>query len=217
MNNLRFTANSKSLLAEALGTFALVFIGCGSVILSEVGNFNPKLIPYVFGLTITSCVYLLGKYSGAHFNPAVTLGFYVNKEISLVDSFFYITIQLLGAVGASYAHSLIFKNSHSFGVTLLEAELLTGLFAEVFFTGLLMLTILLVTRNKNRIYGVAIGSTVTLAAFFIGDLTGASLNPARSIGPILMSGNFENLLFYLVIPPIGGVITAYLFRIFSEI
>jgi len=217
MNNLRFTANSKSLLAEALGTFALVFIGCGSVILSEVGNFNPKLIPYVFGLTITSCVYLLGKYSGAHFNPAVTLGFYVNKEISLVDSFFYITVQLLGAVGASFTHSLIFENPHSFGTTLLKVEFLTGLFAEVFFTGLLMLTILLVTRNKNRIYGVAIGSTVTLAAFFIGDLTGASLNPARSIGPILMSGNFENLLFYLVIPPIGGVITAYLFRIFSEI
>ena len=78
-----------------------------------------------------------------------------------------------------------------------------------------MLTILLVTRNKNRIYGVAIGSTVTIAALFIGDLTGASLNPARSIGPMLMSGNFENLLFYLVIPPIGCVIASYLFGIFA--
>ena len=79
-----------------------------------------------------------------------------------------------------------------------------------------MLTILLVTRNKNRIYGVAIGSTVTLAALFIGDFTGASLNPARSIGPILMSGNFENLLFYLVIPPIGSIISAYLFWFFAN-
>ena len=98
---------------------------------------------------------------------------------------------------------------------MLEAELFTGLIAEVFFTGLLMLTILLVTRNKNRIYGVAIGSVVTLAALFIGDLTGASLNPARSIGPMLISGNFENILFYMVFPPIGCIISTYFFRIFA--
>ena len=88
METYRFTVSSKSLLAEALGTFALVFVGCGSVILSEIGNFNPQLIPFVFGLTITSCVYLLGKYSGAHFNPAVTIGFLLIKRSQLKMEFF---------------------------------------------------------------------------------------------------------------------------------
>lgn len=212
--NMRFTTSKQSLISEFTGTFSLVFFGCGSIILAEISSFKSEYIPFIFGCTISIFVYIFGKYSGAHFNPAVTLGFYVNKEISLIDSFFYITVQLLGAAGASYAHSLIFKNSHSFGITLLEAELFTGLIAEVFFTGLLMLTILLVTRSKNRIYGIAIGSAVTLGALFIGDLTGASLNPARSIGPMLISGNFENILFYLVIPPIGCIISAYLFRFF---
>ena len=100
MKTYRFTVSPKSLLAEALGTFALVFIGCGSVILSEIGNFNPQLIPFVFGFTITSCVYLLGKYSGAHFNPAVTIGFFMNKEISAKDGVTYIGIQ----IPVSYTH-----------------------------------------------------------------------------------------------------------------
>ncbi len=213
---MRFTTSKQSLISEFTGTFSLVFFGCGSIILSEISNFKSEFVPFIFGCTIAIFIYIFGKYSGAHFNPAVTIGFFVNKEISLIDGFLYITVQILGAVGASYTHSLIFENSHSFGTTLLKVELLTGLFAEVFFTGLLMLTILLVTRNKNRIYGVAIGSSVTLAALFIGDLTGASLNPARSVGPMLMSGNFENLLFYLVIPPIGSTISAYLFRFFAN-
>ena len=117
METYRFTVNSKSLLAEALGTFALVFIGCGSAILSEVGNFNPQLIPFVFGLTITSCVYLLGKYSGAHFNPAVTIGFFINKEISAKDGVLYISVQILSALSASLLHNVIFTEQHSFGTT----------------------------------------------------------------------------------------------------
>jgi aquaporin NIP len=212
MSNLRFTANSKSLLAEALGTFALVFIGCGSVILSEVGNFNPKLIPYVFGLTITSCVYLLGKYSGAHFNPAVTIGFFINKEISVKDGILYISIQILSAISASLLHNIVFTEQHSFGTTTISTTYISGSVAEILCTAFLMLVILLVTRNDNRVYGLAIGGAVTLSALLIGDMTGASLNPARSIGPMILYGNTIEIWFYILFPIVGSSIGAVLYN-----
>ena len=212
MSNLRFTANSKSLLAEALGTFALVFIGCGSVILSEVGNFNPKLIPYVFGLTITSCVYLLGKYSGAHFNPAVTIGFFIIKEISVKDGILYISIQILSAISASLLHNIVFTEQHSFGTTTISTTYIPGSVAEILCTAFLMLVILLVTRNDNRVYGLAIGGAVTLSALLIGDMTGASLNPARSIGPMILYGNTIEIWFYILFPIVGSSIGAVLYN-----
>ena len=212
MSNLRFTANSKSLLAEALGTFALVFIGCGSVILSEVGNFNPKLIPYVFGLTITSCVYLLGKYSGAHFNPAVTIGFFINKEISVKDGILYISIQILSAISASLLHNIVFTEQHSFGTTTISTTYISGSVAEILCTAFLMLVILLVTRNDNRVYGLAIGGAVTLSALLIGDMTGASLNPARSIGPMILYGNTIEIWFYILFPIVGSSIGVVLYN-----
>jgi MIP family channel proteins len=205
MKIYRFTVSPQSLLAEAFGTFALVFIGCGSVILSEVGNFNPQLIPFVFGLTITSCVYLLGKYSGAHFNPAVTIGFFINKEISAKDAVTYIGIQILSAFAASLFHNVVFTEQHSFGTTTVSTTFVSGSVAEILCTAFLMLVILLVTRNDNRIYGLAIGGAVTISALLIGDMTGASLNPARSIGPMLLYGNIDELWFYIITPICGAV------------
>ena len=205
MKTYRFNVSPQSLLAEAFGTFALVFIGCGSVILSEIGNFNPQLIPFVFGLTITSCVYLLGKYSGAHFNPAVTIGFFMNKEISAKDGVIYIGIQILSAFAASLLHNVIFTEQHSFGTTTVSTSYISGSIAEIVCTAFLMLVILLVTRNDNRIYGLAIGGAVTVSALLIGDMTGASLNPARSIGPMLLYGNINELWFYIITPICGAV------------
>ena len=205
MKTYRFTVSPQSLLAEAFGTFVLVFIGCGSVILSEIGNFNPQLIPFVFGLTITSCVYLLGRYSGAHFNPAVTIGFFINKEISAKDGVTYIGIQILSAYAASLFHKVLFTELHSFGTTTVSTTYISGSIAEIVCTAFLMLVILLVTRNDNRIYGLAIGGAVTVSALLIGDMTGASLNPARSIGPILFYGNINELWFYIITPISGAV------------
>ena len=205
MKSYRFTVSPESLLAEAFGTFALVFLGCGSVILSEIGNFNPQLIPFVFGLSITSCVYLLGKYSGAHFNPAVTIGFFINKEISAKDGVIYIGIQTLSAFAASLFHNVIFTEQHSFGTTTVSSTYISGSVAEILCTAFLMLVILLVTRNDNRIYGLAIGGAVTVSALLIGDMTGASLNPARSIGPMLLYGNINELWFYILTPICGAV------------
>ena len=212
METYRFTVSPSSLLAEALGTFALVFLGCGSVILSETGNFNPQLIPFVFGLTIASCVYLLGNYSGAHFNPAVTIGFFMNKEISAKDAVIYIVVQILSALFASLLHNVVFTEKHSFGTTTVSTTFISGTVAEIFCTAFLMLVILLVTRNDNKIYGLAIGGAVTVSALLIGDMTGASLNPARSIGPMLLYGNITEIWFYILFPIVGSSICAVLYN-----
>ena len=204
---MRFKTTLPALLAEFMGTYALVLFGCGAIILSELENFPSVLIPLIFGLTITIFVYLLGRFSGAHFNPAVTIGFVLNKEISIKDSIFYITAQILGACLASQTHEIVFGRTHNFGVTTLSVNTTQGFFMEALCTGLLMFVILLVTRKENNIYGIAIGGTVFISALLIGDHTGGSLNPARSLGPALISGDIENILFYIFAPITGSMIS----------
>ena len=204
---MRFKTTLPALLAEFMGTYALVLFGCGAIILSELENFPSVLIPLIFGLTITIFVYLLGRFSGAHFNPAVTIGFVLNKEISIKDSIFYITTQILGACLASQTHEIVFGRTHNFGVTTLSVNTTRGFFMEAICTGLLMFVILLVTRKENNIYGIAIGGTVFISALLIGDFTGGSLNPARSLGPALISGDIENILFYIFAPITGSMIS----------
>jgi len=208
---MRFKTTVPALLAEFIGTYALVFFGCGAIILSELENLSSALIPIIFGLTITIFVYLLGRFSGAHFNPAVTIGFLLNKEISIKDSVFYIGIQILGGMLASQTHVALFGRMHSFGVTTLSVDIGQGFFLEAFCTGLLMFVILQVTREENNIYGIAIGGTVFISALLIGEYTGGSLNPARSIGPALVSGKTREIYFYVLAPVIGSLISSKLF------
>ena len=208
---MRFKITVPALLAEFIGTYALVLFGCGSIILSDLENFPSVLIPLIFGSTITIFVYLLGRFSGAHFNPAVTIGFVLNKEISIKDSIFYITTQILGASLASQTHEIVFGRTHNFGVTTLSVNTTQGFFMEALCTGLLMFVILLVTRKENNIYGIAIGGTVFISALLIGDYTGGSLNPARSLGPALISGDIEDILFYIFAPITGSMISTRLY------
>ncbi len=208
---MRFKTTVPAILAEFIGTYALVFSGCGAIILSELENLSSAVIPIIFGLTITIFVYLLGRFSGAHFNPAVTIGFLLNKEISIKDSVFYIGIQILGGMLASQTHVALFGRMHSFGVTTLSVDVGQGFFLEAFCTGLLMFVILQVTRKENNIYGIAIGGTVFISALLIGEYTGGSLNPARSIGPALVSGNTREIYFYVLAPVIGSLISSKLF------
>lgn len=208
---MRFKTTVPALLAEFIGTYALVFFGCGAIILSELENLSSAVIPIIFGLTITIFVYLLGRFSGAHFNPAVTIGFLLNKEISIKDSVFYIGIQILGGMLASQTHVALFGRMHSFGVTTLSVDVGQGFFLEAFCTGLLMFVILQVTRKENNIYGIAIGGTVFISALLIGEYTGGSLNPARSLGPALVSGKTREIYFYVLAPVIGSLISSKLF------
>ena len=208
---MRFKITVPALLAEFIGTYALVLFGCGSIILSDLENFPSVLIPLIFGLTITIFVYLLGRFSGAHFNPAVTIGFVLNKEIPIKDSIFYITTQILGACLASQTHEIVFGRTHNFGVTTLSVNTTQGFLMEALCTGLLMFVILLVTRKENNIYGIAIGGTVFISALLIGNYTGGSLNPARSLGPALISGDIEDILFYIFAPITGSMISTRLY------
>ena len=208
---MRFKATLPALIAELIGTYALVLFGCGSIILSELENLPSVLIPLIFGVTITIFVYLLGRFSGAHFNPAVTIGFVLNKEISIKDSTIYITTQTLGACLASQTHEIVFGRTHNFGVTSLSVNTGQGFFMEALCTGLLMFVILLVTRKENNIYGIAIGGTVFISALLIGEYTGGSLNPARSLGPALISGDIKDILFYIFAPITGSMISTRLY------
>ena len=208
---MRFKITVSALLAEFMGTYALVLFGCGAIILSELEKLASVLIPIIFGATITIFVYLLGRFSGAHFNPAVTIGFVLNKEITIKDSTIYITTQILGACLASQTHEIVFGRIHNFGVTSLSVNTGQGFFMEGLCTGLLMFVILLVTRKENNIYGIAIGGTVFISALLIGDYTGGSLNPARSLGPALISGDIKDILFYIFAPITGSMISTRLY------
>jgi len=200
-------------IAEFIGTFFLVFMGCGSVILNELyeDSLPPLAIPIVFGGVVSVMIYAVGHISGAHFNPAVTLAFSLVRKFPLNRLPGYIGSQFLGGLLASLLHLFIWGSNHSFGVTTLNVDLFPGIVMEVILSFLLMFVIMSVatdTRAVGELAGLAIGTTVTICAFIGGPLTGASMNPARSLGPALVSAQFINLWFYLLIPILGAVLGA---------
>ncbi len=204
-------------IAEFIGTFFLVFFGCGAIILSELQpqalpNF---IVPLIFGGTISIMIYSVGHISGAHFNPAVTLAFSITRKFPLNRVFGYITGQLLGALSASCIHWIIWGKAHSFGVTQVQSSLIIGSGLEIILSFVLMFVIISVatdTRAIGEFAGIAIGSTVTLCAFIGGPLTGASMNPARSLGPAIISGNVHQIWIYLVFTILGAALGAFTYE-----
>ncbi len=203
-------------IAEFLGTFFLVFLGCGSMILTELNLLDDHgLVPFVWGGVVAIMIYAFGHISGAHFNPAVTFAFWSIKRISLKDLLGYVISQLLGAILASAMHSLIFKGNHSFGITSLSVGLEIGFLVEVIITFCLMLVITSVatdSRASGDHAAIAIGLTVFLGAFIGGPLTKASMNPARSLAPAIMYKNFDFLWLYFIAPTIGAILGANTYR-----
>ena len=195
-------------LAEFIGTFFLIFFGCGSVVLAEMGQENISLfIPVIFGGTVSIMIYALGHISGAHFNPAVTIAFAVARKFPKKRIPFYLLSQVGGAVVASLSLWVIFGSQHSFGVTNLSTSLGSGLLLEFLLSFALMFVIISVatdTRAVGELAGLAIGTAVTLCAFVGGPLTGASMNPARSLGPALVAGQYNFLWVYLLVPVLGA-------------
>lgn len=211
-------------IAELIGTFFLVFFGCGAVILHQLqpGAMESFAIPIVFGGIVATMIYATGHISGAHFNPAVTLAFFAAKKFPAYRVPGYVMSQILGAVLASFFHLLIWGPAHSFGTTGLSVSLGVGLGLEVILSFALMFVIMAVATDSRAVgeaAGIAIGTTVTLCAFIGGPLTGASMNPARSLGPALLSGSFDQLWVYLVFPVVGTVLAALVYdriRCYSE-
>ena len=197
-------------LAEALGTFTIVFAGCGSVMVADrfPGSLSSSAVPVVFGLAVTVMIYALGHISGAHFNPAVTLGFAVARHFPRRQVLFYWAAQFLGAVAASGLLVLLLPAGRAYGATHSSVHPPQALAWEGINTFLLMFVIISVatdTRAVGTMAGAAIGATVMLAAFVGGPVTGASMNPARSLGPALFEGRLGDLGIYFLGPALGAV------------
>lgn len=186
-------------LAEFLGTFALVLIGPGAISI-QLSNF---WIAFAFGMVVSLMIACFGKISGAHINPAVSLGFYfVSKN---KDFLRYIPYQILGGISASFLIWILIPGNQNYGETLPSGTIHSTLTIEVVITFLLMLSILIIGKTK-RFFLIApiVGLVVFLAAYFAGPYTGASMNPARSIGPAIVSGEYEALWIYILAPPVGA-------------
>jgi len=202
-----------ALLAEFLGTFALVFAGAGVATVSETmpESLGHGGVSAVFGLVVASMIYALGEISGAHFNPAVSLGFVLSGRLKLKTALAYAGVQFIGAAAAGVLLAALFPASKYLGGTQPAGLLLQSLTMEIVLTFFLMLVILRVStgsKEKGITAGLAIGSVVALCALMGGPVSGASMNPARSFGPALALLNFSNFWIYALGPVIGAGIAA---------
>jgi MIP family channel proteins len=203
--------------AEAVGTFGLVFAGCGAIIINVIsgGTVGHLGIGLTFGLIVMTMIYATGHISGAHFNPAVTLAFAATRHFPLALVPVYLGAQFGGAVAASVALRLLFGNVAHLGTTLPSGSVGQSFGLEVVLTFFLMFVIISVatdTRAVGQAAAIAIGGTVGLEAIFAGPISGASMNPARSLAPALVSGTWQGQWIYLVAPVIGAVAGALVYQ-----
>jgi aquaporin Z len=211
----------KRLSAEFIGTFALVFAGTGAIVINEVsgGAVTHVGIALTFGLIVLAMIYTFGDISGAHLNPAVTIGFWAAGRRLTRDVPLYILSQVLGAVAASVAMRFLFPQNRLLGATLPAGSESQSFVLEAILTFLLMLTILNVStgaKEKGATAGIAIGSVIALEAMFAGPICGASMNPARSIAPAIVSGHLEHLWIYLAAPVLGATAATFACRCVRE-
>jgi aquaporin Z len=198
----------KKWIGEALGTFALVFAGTGAIIVNETSNgaISHVGIALTFGLVIVAMIYTFGDVSGAHFNPAVTIGFWAARRMPGRDIAPYLASQCTGAILASGILRLLFPENKLLGATMPAGPELQSFVFETILSFLLMLTILSVStgaKEKGITAAIAVGAVIGLEAMFAGPICGASMNPARSLAPALVSGHLSHLWLYLVAPVLG--------------
>jgi aquaporin NIP len=204
--------------SELFGTFALVFAGTGAIVIDDVshGGVTHVGIAMTFGLVVMSLIYALGDVSGAHFNPAVTTGFWIAKRLPGRAVLPYITCQVVGALLASLLLRWLFGNRIYLGATLPSGSDLQSFVLEVVLTVILMFIILSVSsgpREVGIVAGIAIGGVIGLEAMFAGPICGASMNPVRSLAPALVSGHFTSLWLYLIAPILGAALAVPCFRL----
>ncbi|WP_425618906.1 MIP family channel protein [Anatilimnocola sp. NA78] len=202
--------------AEIIGTFALVFAGTGAIVSNEVsgGTVTHVGIALTFGLVVMAMIYALGETSGAHLNPAVTFGFWISKRLPTRDLPLYLVSQLTGALLASACLRVLFWSHPTLGATLPAGSHLQSFFLETILTALLMLVILCVasgSKEKGVMAGIAVGGVVALEAMFAGPISGASMNPARSLAPALLTGRFAEIWIYIAGPLLGAAVAVAIF------
>jgi MIP family channel proteins len=207
----------KKSLAELIGTFTMVFAGCGSVMVAErfPGSISHAGVSVVFGLVVAVMIYAVGHISGAHFNPAVTLGFAAARHFPFEEVLAYWFSQFIGALLAIGVLKVILPVGQSYGATFPAVTWAQALGWEVILTFFLMFVIVAVatdTRAVGTMAGAAIGGTVMLAAWVGGPVTGASMNPARSLAPALFEGRLDVMWIYIAGPCIGAIAAALLYE-----
>jgi aquaporin Z len=203
--------NLKKCVAEALGTFCLVFSGTGAIVINDAsgGAITHVGVALTFGLVVMAMIYSLGDVSGSHLNPAVTLGFWFANRFSSKEVISYLLSQVLGAFLASGLMRLMFLQHPSLGTTQPAGSAWQSFILEVVLTAMLMFVILAVSsgaKEKGLMAGIAIGGVVALEALFAGPICGASMNPARSLAPAVVSGTLASLWIYLTAPLLGATI-----------
>lgn len=204
----------KNLASEFLGTFILLFIGTGSVVVNGVsgGQITHVGVALTFGLVVLAMVYTFGEISGAHLNPAVTIGFWMAKRFPASSVIPYIVTQCAGAIAASLTLKFLFPTHPTLGATLPAGSALQSFVLEFLLTFILMLVILNVStgaKEKGITAGIVVGSVIAMEAMFAGPISGASMNPARSLAPAIASGKVQHLWVYLVAPVAGAIVAVF--------
>jgi aquaporin Z len=201
----------KKLVAEFIGTFALVFAGTGAIVIDQVsgGAIGHGGIAITFGLIVLAMIYTFGDVSGAHLNPAVTAAFAASRRFPWSSVPAYVGAQFLGAISASALLRVLFPTHETLGATLPAGTAMQSFVLETVLTFLLMLVILSVStgaKEKGITAGIAIGAVIALEAMFAGPICGASMNPARSLAPALVSGKLASVWIYVAGPMLGALL-----------
>ena len=201
----------KNYVAEFIGTFAMIFCGTGAMTINEItgGDVSHVGIGITWGLIVMAMIYAFGEISGAHFNPAVSIAFAYAKKFSWKEVPKYIFFQVAGAFAASLLLMWLFPKSELLGATIPTVDVWRAFVLELILTFFLMVVIINVSTGSKEVgmmAGIAIGSVVLLEALFAGPITNASMNPARSLAPNIVSGNIKGLWLYILAPIIGAIL-----------
>ena len=210
-------------LAEALGTFALVFVGCGAIVIDQErgGSLGETGIAAAFGLVIMAMIYATGHVSGAHLNPAVTAAFAATRRFPPGEAGVYVAAQVAGAVVAALLLDALWVGEPArLGATVPSVGVGAALGYEIVLTAFLMFVIAAVATDSRAVAGVAgvaIGGAVAMGSLVGGGATGASMNPARTLGPAIASGTWTDLWVYLVAPPVGALVGVLAYLVVGDV